>query len=58
MRNLSSVSVAALLLKRAGWDVIGVTMDLFGNPGEPEGKCCSFDDRRDALRDHLDRNPT
>jgi tRNA-specific 2-thiouridylase len=43
-------SVAALLLKREGWDVIGVTMDLFGNPGEPEGKCCSFDDRRDARR--------
>ncbi|HEY5996436.1 MAG TPA: tRNA 2-thiouridine(34) synthase MnmA [Candidatus Deferrimicrobiaceae bacterium] len=43
-------SVAALLLKRAGWDVIGVTMDLFGSPGEAEGKCCSFDDRRDARR--------
>ena len=43
-------SVAALLLKRDGWDVVGVTMDLFGAPGESEGKCCSFDDRQDARR--------
>lgn len=43
-------SVAALLLKRDGYDVVGVTMDLFGSPGESEGKCCSFDDRLDARR--------
>jgi tRNA-specific 2-thiouridylase len=43
-------SVAALLLKREGWDVVGVTMDLFGGPGQAEGKCCSFDDRQDARR--------
>ncbi len=43
-------SVAALLLKREGYDVIGVTMDLFGSPGDQPGKCCSFDDRQDARR--------
>jgi tRNA-specific 2-thiouridylase len=43
-------SVAALLLKRDGWDVVGVTMDLFGGPDGTQGKCCSFDDRQDARR--------
>ncbi|HEY3490751.1 MAG TPA: tRNA 2-thiouridine(34) synthase MnmA [Candidatus Deferrimicrobiaceae bacterium] len=43
-------SVAAMLLKREGWDVVGVTMDLFGGGTAPEGKCCSYDDRQDARR--------
>ncbi len=43
-------SVAALMLKRDGWDVVGVTMDLFGAQGDLPGKCCSFDDRMDARR--------
>lgn len=43
-------SVAALLLVRAGWDVVGVTMDLFRDPDGRDGKCCSLDDRLDARR--------
>jgi tRNA-specific 2-thiouridylase len=43
-------SVAAMLLVRDGWDVVGVTMDLFGSTAEAPGKCCSFDDRNDARR--------
>jgi len=35
-------SVAALILQRDGWDVVGVTMDL--------GTCGSLDDRHDAQR--------
>jgi tRNA-specific 2-thiouridylase len=46
-------SVAALLLQREGWEVVGVTMDLFdGDEALPNagGSCCSFDDRYDARR--------
>ena len=45
-------SVAALLLRRAGWDVIGVTMKLYSlDESElPEGHqgCCTLDDVEDA----------
>ncbi len=45
-------SVAALLLQRAGWDVIGVTMKLYSlDESElPEGHqgCCTLDDVEDA----------
>ena len=45
-------SVAALLLRRAGWDVIGVTMKLYSlDESElPEGHqgCCTLDDVEDT----------
>ena len=45
-------SVAALLLRRAGWDVIGVTMKLYSLdeselPEDHQG-CCTLDDVEDA----------
>ena len=45
-------SVAALLLHRAGWDVIGVTLKLYGLdedelPADHQG-CCTLDDVEDA----------
>ncbi len=47
-------SVAALLLKRAGHDVIGVTMKLFDYPAESAPAynkgCCTLDDVEDARR--------
>jgi len=46
-------SVAALLLKRAGWDVVGVSMDLYDFSGVRAGRagtCCSPDDFYDARR--------
>ena len=45
-------SVAAALLARDGYDVIGVTMRLFNSPFEGAGKlsksCCSLEDVEDA----------
>ena len=41
-------SVAALLLKRAGHDVVGVTMKLWG--GDSDTGCCSVSDVDDARR--------
>ncbi|MDX2378310.1 MAG: tRNA 2-thiouridine(34) synthase MnmA [Acidimicrobiia bacterium] len=41
-------SVAALLLKEAGHDVVGVTMKLWG--GESDTGCCSVSDVDDARR--------
>ncbi len=48
-------SVMAALLHRAGFEVIGVSMQLFdktkgGNTPETEGKCCTLDDFQDARR--------
>lgn len=46
-------SVAALLLKREGWDVVGVTMDLYERPRverDRDTACCSLDDLYDARR--------
>lgn len=44
-------SVMAALLHRAGFEVLGVSMQLFdkGN-GSSEGKCCTLDDFQDARR--------
>jgi tRNA-specific 2-thiouridylase len=41
-------SVAAALLKDAGYDVIGVTMNLW--PGKKDGACCSLSAVEDARR--------
>ncbi|MDR1509704.1 MAG: tRNA 2-thiouridine(34) synthase MnmA [Synergistaceae bacterium] len=44
-------SVAALMLKRQGWDCTGVTMKLFGNEDvglTREDACCSLSDAADA----------
>jgi len=46
-------SVAALLLQRDGWDVIGISMDLYDYSAvtrDREGTCCSLDDLYDARR--------
>ncbi len=48
-------SVMAALLHRAGFDVVGVSMQLFdktrgGTQPETEGKCCTLDDFQDARR--------
>lgn len=48
-------SVMAALLHRAGYEVIGVSMQLFdktkgGTTPEVEGKCCTLDDFQDARR--------
>lgn len=46
-------SVAAALLLEAGWDVVGVTMQLWDHgdaPVERAGTCCSLDDVQDARR--------
>ena len=47
-------SVAALLLKQASYDVIGVTMKLFDYPAESASAynkgCCTLDDVEDARR--------
>lgn len=42
-------SVAAALLQRAGYDVVGVAMRLWSAPGAQSG-CCSLDDFADARR--------
>ena len=41
-------SVAAVLLKEQGFDVIGVTMKLY--EGEEAGSCCNLDSTLDAKR--------
>ena len=41
-------SVSALILKQNGYDVIGITMKLFG--GEIEGSCCNISSTMDAKR--------
>ena len=41
-------SVAAILLKEQGYEVIGVTMKLW--EGEIEGSCCSLNSTSDAKR--------
>jgi tRNA-uridine 2-sulfurtransferase len=48
-------SVMAALLHRGGYDVVGVSMQLFdktrgGRVPETEGKCCTLDDFQDARR--------
>jgi len=44
-------SVAAALLVRQGYDVVGVTMKLFHDGGEvPDRPCCSLDSVNDARR--------
>jgi tRNA-specific 2-thiouridylase len=44
-------SVAAALLVREGYDVVGVTMKLFKDGGElPDRPCCSLDSVNDARR--------
>lgn len=47
-------SVAAILLKEQGYDVVGITMKLFD--GEVEGSCCNLSSTMDAKRvcDYLD----
>ena len=45
-------SVAALLLKEAGHEVVGLSMQLWDHSGEPgrNGRCCTLDDLSDARR--------
>jgi tRNA-specific 2-thiouridylase len=44
-------SVAAALLAEQGHDVIGLSMQLYGQPGDPAlGRCCTLDDLHDARR--------
>ena len=48
-------SVMAAVLARAGFDVVGVSMQLFdktraGSAPQAEGKCCTLDDFQDARR--------
>jgi tRNA-specific 2-thiouridylase len=45
-------SVAALLLKEEGHEVIGLSMQLWDHSGEPgrSGRCCTLDDLSDARR--------
>ncbi len=41
-------SVAALLLKQAGYDVVGLSLRLYRCPSERTHGCCTAADRRDA----------
>jgi tRNA-specific 2-thiouridylase len=45
-------SVAALLLKEEGHEVVGLSMQLWDHSGEPgrSGRCCTLDDLGDARR--------
>lgn len=43
-------SVAALLLKRRGYEVIGVTMQIWPQPEDKAKACCSLDAVNDARR--------
>jgi tRNA-specific 2-thiouridylase len=45
-------SVAALLLKEDGHEVVGLSMQLYDHSGEPgrTGRCCTLDDLTDARR--------
>ncbi len=42
-------SVAAYLLKEQGYEVIGITMDVWGGP-DLEGNCCGFTASQDAAK--------
>jgi tRNA-specific 2-thiouridylase len=43
-------SVAALLLQRQGWDVVGVTLHLWDYVREGHaGRCCAPEDQYDAV---------
>ena len=49
-------SVAAALLREAGYDLVGITLHLWDADGERQvGRCCAPEDREDARRscDHL-----
>ncbi len=43
-------AVAAYLLKKEGYDVIGVTLRVWQTEDGDEGRCCDIDDARDAAR--------
>ena len=45
-------SVAALLLKEEGHEIVGLSMQLWDHSGEPgrTGRCCTLDDLSDARR--------
>ena len=43
-------SAAALILKKEGYDVIGISMKLWDGVSSGKGKCCSLEDFRDARR--------
>ncbi len=43
-------SVAALLLKKQGYKVVGVFMKFWAGVGANENRCCSLEARRDAMR--------
>ena len=45
-------SVAALLLKEQGYEVVGLSMQVWDHSGEPRraGRCCAADDLSDARR--------
>lgn len=43
-------SVAALLLKKQGYDVVGVFMKFWYEAGVRENRCCSEEARKDAMR--------
>lgn len=45
-------SVAAALLHRGGYEVVGVSLQLFDKTGQgsAEGRCCTLDDFQDARR--------
>ena len=43
-------AVAALLLKRAGHDVTGITLRTWESEGEAENRCCEIDDARAVCR--------
>ncbi len=43
-------SAAALILKKEGYDVIGISMKLWEGVSSGKGRCCSLEDFRDARR--------
>jgi tRNA-specific 2-thiouridylase len=46
-------SIMAALLHQAGYEVVGISMQLFEKPGGPDaaaGRCCTLDDFQDARR--------